>query len=430
MKDGGKPVYVTLPAAFVKWIVLGGAVGLLAGSASALFLAGLDWATGARVNHPWLLYLLPIAGAAVSWLYAKFGGNSGKGNNLILEQIHDGGETIPLRMAPFTLAGTIATHLFGGSAGREGTAVQMGGALSDGLARLIRADAYDRRLLLMCGVSGGFGAVFGTPLAGAVFGLEVAAIGILRYEALIPCLSAGLIGDWTTRAWGIGHSAYSIGAVPALSAAVIAKVAAASILFGLTSRLFSELTHALKRAYAAAVPNPALRGFAGGVLIIGLVALLGTRDYIGLSLPLLEEAFRQAADPLAFLWKTIATSLTLGAGFQGGEVTPLFVIGATLGSALAPLLQLSVPFMAALGLIGVFCGAANTPIACFILGLELFGAEGAIPLFIVCSVSYLFSGHSGIYTSQRIASGKYRAFGQHEGLTGLTLAQIRRKKRE
>ena len=379
----------------IQWLLLGTVMGVLTGSGSALLIISLDWATAAREGQPWLLYCLPLAGAAVSFLYSRYGGNAGKGNNLIIEQVQDGGDAVPLRMAPLVFVGTMLTHLFGGSAGREGTAVQMGGSLADSLARLVRLNPIERRLLLMCGMSGGFGSVFGTPLAGAVFGLEVIAIGMIRYDALLPCLTAALIGDWTTRAWGIHHSVYSIGPIPPLSIAILLKIIVVAIVFGLTSRVFSGLIHAIKRVYAYWFPSLVLRSFVGGIIVIAVVLLLGTQDYSGLSLPLLEKSFSGSIASLAFVWKMLLTALTLGAGFQGGEVTPLFVVGAALGNALAALLHVSLPFFAALGLVGVLCGAVNTPIACFILGIELFGSEAAVHCLSFARLVILLRGIRG-----------------------------------
>ncbi|MFH5184112.1 voltage-gated chloride channel family protein [Paenibacillus sp. TAB 01] len=419
---GEKVLHMALLGFLLKWIIYGGLVGILSGSASALFLTGLDFAGEQRMDSPWLLYLLPLGGALVSFLYLKYGKNAGKGNNLIIEQIQQGQETAPLRMAPLVLFGTFITHLFGGSAGREGTAVQMGGSFAEGIGRLLKVDEVDRKILLMCGISSGFGSVFGTPLAGTIFGMEVIALGMMRYQALIPCFIASLIGNVVTTAWGIHHIHYSIGTVPALSASVVGKVVLASVVFGLASILFSELTHWLKKMYTRLFSNPMLKSFIGGLVIIALVFIFGTRDYLGLSIPLLQEAFEHPVDPLAFLWKTLFTALTLGAGYQGGEVTPLFVIGGTLGNSLAGLLHLSAPFLAALGLIGVFSGATNTPIACFVMGIELFGSEGMIYFFIACAISYLFSGHTGIYTSQQIGVSKSKL---HPVPEQSTLASIR-----
>lgn len=230
----------------------------------------------------------------------------------------------------------------------------------------------------MCGISSGFGSVFGTPLAGTIFGLEVAAIGMMRYQALIPCFIASLVAHLVTTAWGIHHIHYTMGSVPEISTGVILKVVLASVLFGLASILFSELTHGMKKLYSRLFANPVLRAFVGGLVIIVLVAIFRTRDYLGLGIPLLQQSFEGPVAHLAFLWKTVFTALTLGAGYLGGEVTPLFVIGATMGNSLADLLGVSAPFLAALGLIAVFSGATNTPLACFIMGVELFGSEGSL----------------------------------------------------
>jgi len=414
----------------VKWIVLGSVVGILSGTASAFFLKSLDYVTDVRLDHPWLLYLLPLGGVLVSFLYMRYGKNSSKGNNLILEQIGDGQETIPLRMAPLVLFGTLVTHLFGGSAGREGTAVQMGGSLAEWFGKLIKISPMDRKILLMCGISGGFGSIFGTPLAGTLFGLEVVTIGIISQQALLPCFVASFVGDLvTTRFWGVQHSHYVVNEIPSLGLLILLKVILASVVFGLVSVLFSELTHFLKRTFTTFVSNPMLKSAIGGLIIIGLVFLVGSRDYIGLGLPLINDSFEGEGSPFAFLWKLIFTAFTLGTGFQGGEVTPLFAIGATLGNSLAGIFHVYGPFLASLGFIAVFCGATSTPIACFLMGIELFGSEGAIYMFIACVVSYLFSGHTSIYTSQVIGVSKSQFISIPQGTTIASVKSLRKKKK-
>ena len=413
-KETGALVVRTL----FNWILYGVGVGILSGTAASLFLRGLDWVTATRMTHSWLLFLLPVGGAAVSYLYKRYGSQSIKGNNLIIEQIQSELNVqraekqgilspqpepvaVPLRMAPLVLLGTWITHLLGGSAGREGTAVQLGGSLADSYGRLLRVNRKDRSLLLICGIAGGFSSVFGTPLAGAVFGIEVIAIGLLRYQAIIPALIASFSGHLiTTELWGVQHHHYEIGLIPAFSWLLLLKIATASILFGLTSRLFSGLTRTFKQGFSRLFQNVMLKSAVGGILIIVLTYMLGTREYLGLSLPLLEQAFGGEAAPLAFLWKLVFTSLTLGTGFQGGEVTPLFIIGATLGHTLAGVLQVAAPFLAALGFIAVFCGASNTPLACFIMGMELFGMSGAGYMLMACIISYWCSGTKGIYTQE------------------------------
>ncbi|WP_257840075.1 voltage-gated chloride channel family protein [Salipaludibacillus agaradhaerens] len=397
-----------------KWLIISGIIGVLAGSASALFLTSLDWATNMRNNTPILILFLPIAGVIVSYMYMKFGGTAGKGNNLILEQIHNSQDGVPLRMAPLVLFGTIMTHLFGGSAGREGTAVQMGSSLADAVWKYLKLRATDRNIILICGISAGFGSVFGTPLAGAIFALEVLAFGVIRYRALIPCFFAALIGDRITSAWGVPHTHYSLGVIPEFSVILLIKIILAGIIFGLTALLFSKLSQGFKSLFSTYFKNPMMKSFVGGAIVVTIVLILGTRDYTGLSLPLIHESFEGDVSPLAFFWKMLLTTITLGAGFQGGEVTPLFTIGATLGNTLSSFLGVPTPLLAGLGFIAVFAGATNTPLACFIMGIELFGAEAAVYLFTACAISYMFSGHTGIYTSQRVGVAKCHSLEHHE----------------
>ncbi len=389
--------------ATTKWIALGSAAGLLAGTASWIFLISLAWATETRLAYPALLYGLPLAGLLMGWLYQRFGGRAAQGNNLVIEEVNANRAQIPLRMAPLVLLGTLITHLCGGSAGREGTAIQMGASLADGLRQRLRLNADDRRLLLMAGISGGFGSVFGVPVAGFVFGMEVQGIGRIRYDGLVPCLVAALVGDWVARAWGTPHTHYPQLAATPIDLWLLAKVGLAGIAFGLTSIGFVELIHAIKHAMSRISAWTPLYPVLGGLAVIGLTWLVGTRDYLGLSLPLIAASVEGAPIlPWAFALKLLFTAVTLGTGYLGGEVTPLFVIGATLGATLAAPLDIPVGLLAAIGMVAVFAGASNTPLACAIMGIELFGS-GAMPYFVVgCVVAYLASGHRGIYMTQRI----------------------------
>ncbi|MBB6252866.1 H+/Cl- antiporter ClcA [Nitrospirillum iridis] len=403
--------------ALLKWLLLTAPLAAVIGSACALFLWGLDRATQARFDHPGLLYALPLAGIVIVWVYGRFGGRADGGNNLIVDQIHEPGAGVPLRMAPLILLTTIATHLFGGSAGREGTAVQLGGSLASGFARLVKLPPADTRLVLMAGVAAGFGAVFGTPIAGAIFALEVLSLGQIRYEALLPCLIAALVGDWSCHAWGIEHTAYGIAAGNGgfhLQGLLLAKVTLAAVVFGLGGLAFSEASHGAASLVRRLCPQPLLRPVLGGLLLIALVQLLGTRDYLGLgvwstdpravTLPGLFSA--GSYHPLSWLWKALFTITTLATGFKGGEVTPLFFIGAALGHALAGILDAPTDLLAGLGFIGLFAAAANTPLACTLMGIELFGAAHTPYIAVACFVAYAFSGHSGIYLSQRIGVPK------------------------
>jgi H+/Cl- antiporter ClcA len=396
----------------VKWVALGSVVGVLAGTASAVFLITLNWATGFRVDHPSIIFLLPAAGFAVGWAYYRYAGPAIRGNNLVIETVsfreaQRAAGKIPLRMAPMVLAGTIITHLFGGSAGREGTAIQMGASLADGVRRALGLNEADRRLMVMAGISGGFGSVFGTPIAGFVFGMEVQNVGQMRYEGIVPCLTAALVGDLVTRAWGATHSHYPHLADMGVDGGLLAKVALAGIAFGLASLLFIELTHLVKRLCKRFIGWQPLYPVAGGIAIIALTLLLGTQDYLGLSLPLIQRSVTgEGVVPSAFLLKIIFTAITLGTGFLGGEVTPLFVIGSTLGYALAAPLGLDPAFLASIGFVAVFAGASNTPLACALMGLELFGGGSPIYLALGCFIAYLASGHRGIYVTQVVGTPK------------------------
>jgi H+/Cl- antiporter ClcA len=386
-----------------RFAALGMVVGGLAGAASAGFLEALDRATDARLDHPWLLYLLPVGGLVVGLAYHHLGGRSAEGNNLILDEIHDPQAWVPRRMAPLVFAGTIVTHLLGGSAGREGTALQMAGSLTDGLARLARIGPADRRLLLIAALAGGFGSVFGVPLAGCVFALEVQAVGRIRYDAVVPALTASIVGDLVVRALGVAHTPTPT--VDAeLGAGLALKVLVAGVAFGLTALVFAELVHGTKRGFARLIGWAPARPVVGGVIVVGLTGVVGTRDYLGLSIPLITGALAGGAGVVAGAWvlKLLFTVVTLGSGFPGGEVTPLFVIGATLGAALADPLGVPVPLLAAVGFVAVFAGATNTPLACTIMGAELFGARPVALLAIGCVTSYVVAGDRGIYAGQRV----------------------------
>ena len=405
-----------------KWLAIVMPMAVVVGSTCALFLWALDAATAARFAHPLLLWGLPFAGVAIALAYQHLGRGAEGGNNLIVEQIHEPGGSVPLRMAPLILVATVLTHLFGGSVGREGTAVQLGGSIASAFARRLGLSSHDTRIVLMTGIAAGFGAVFGTPVAGAVFALEVLSVGRVEYDALVPCVLAAIVGDWTCHHLGVAHVGYHIafagyaadGPAPFhIDALLLAKVAVAGVVFGLAGLLFAEATHGAGSVLKRICPVGWLRPAIGGLLVIALVHALGTRAYLGLGVVSpdpSDSSILAFFGPLhfawAWAWKLVFTVISLGSGFKGGEVTPLFFIGAGLGNALSGLMDAPVDLFAALGFVAIFAAASNTPLACTIMGIELFGATHTPYIAVACFVAYLCSGHSGIYLSQRVAVPK------------------------
>lgn len=406
------------------WTALIVPVSFVTGSMVALFLWLLDLATTTRWQHLWLIFLLPAAGLLITFLYKTYGKSVEAGNNLIMDEIHKPGGGIPARMTPLVLVSTIITHLFGGSAGREGTAVQMGGSISALFSKWYRLKHDDKKILLMCGMAAGFGAVFGTPVTGAIFAMEVLAIGRIKYDALIPCFIASVLADITCAAYGIHHTQYKIVFIQTAASklpfihfdlSLLAKAIAAGVAFGLAGFFFAQLSHLIKTGSRQYLKNQWLIPIVGGVVVVAISYALGTFDYLGLGVTnprngvsIVSSFSAGGVEYFSWFWKLLLTAITLGTGFKGGEVTPLFFIGAALGNIIATVSGAPVDLFAGLGFIAVFAAATNTPLACTIMGVELFGANNVLFYAVACFTAYYFSGHSGIYSAQKIAVVKFR----------------------
>ena len=400
-----------------KWIFICVLIGVFSGCASAFFLVSLEWVTQYREHHNWIIGLLPVGGLAIGLLYHHYGSDVVKGNNLLLEEYENPQKTIPLKMAPMVLVSTLITHLFGGSAGREGTAVQMSSAIADQFKKLSsraqskdKLDDSDRKTLIILGISAGFASVFGTPLAGALFALEVLYFSKITYKSIILSFLTAYLAYFTVEFWQVKHTHYHIPTVPELTIIHFLWIIAAGVAFGLTAMLFSRSTHLWGTLFSTYIKKAPLRPFIGGLILAAAIYGIENTKYIGLGIPIILESFSTPNQWYDFLLKILFTGFTLGAGFKGGEVTPLFFIGATLGSALSPIIPLPIALLAGMGFVAVFSGATHTPIACTVMGIELFGIQGGAFIAIACVTAYYCSGSIGIYNSQIVKGAKYKLY--------------------
>lgn len=395
-------------AASVKWIIFSILSGLIIGTIGSAFYHCVKLVTLVRLATPWLLFFLPLGGLLIVGLYQLFKDENDTGTNLVLSAIHSN-EEIPLRMAPLIFLSTLITHLFGGSAGREGAALQIGGSIGGSLGKLFRFNEKDKHIMIMCGMSAAFTALFGTPMAAAVFSIEVVSVGIMHYSALVPCVISALVSDGVSAYLGVTAESFPLEHLPAFSLRSAILVALLAILSALVSILFCIVLHQSDYLYKKCFKNRYLRVFVGGVLVILLTLLVGNQTYNGSGISVIELCMEGGSvASYAFLLKIVFTALTLGAGYKGGEIVPSFFIGGTFGYLFGSLAGLSPTLCTAVGMTSVFCGVTNCPITSLLMSFELFGYEGMPFYLLSVALSYMLSGYYGLYLSQKIIYSKYK----------------------
>lgn len=391
------------------WIFLAVVAGGIGGMAGTMFHYSIQWATSLRQSYGWVLWLLPVGGIFIVFIYRLCHMENDRGTNLIIESIRSG-EQVPGTMAPLIFASTVVTHLFGGSAGREGAALQIGGSLGALLGRRLQMNEKDIRVITMCGMSGVFAALFGTPLAAAMFSMEVVSVGVVYYSAIVPCVFSSLAGVSIASLAGIAPEYYDIAAfVPELSVISVAQVTVLAALCALLSIIFCVALHSSSSFFKKKFSNAYVRIAVGGAILIGLTYLCGTRDYNGAGMDIAAQALMGEARPEAFLLKILFTAITIGSGFKGGEIVPTFFTGASFGCVVAPFLGMNGGFGGAIGLVALFCGVVNCPVTALLLSLELFGHQGIMFFAIASGVSYMLSGYYSLYHSQKIMYSKVKA---------------------
>lgn len=393
---------------FIKWLICSAVIGITCGAVGTAFHYSVEYVTQFRNDHKWIIFLLPVAGLLIVFLYRAGGIKHDKGTNLVIGSIRNPEYNVPFRMAPLIFITTVITHLFGGSAGREGAALQIGGSLGASIGKLINMDDNDKHIMTLCGMSAVFAALFGTPVTAALFSVEVISIGILYYSALVPCILSSTIAYAITEKFHITPTYFILNQVPEMSLATGIRVIILSIAAAVLSIVFCMSMQIISKSFKKYLKNQYLRIFVGGLLLVLLTLAVRSNDYNGAGMNIIEQAIHGTARPEAFILKLLFTCITIGCGFRGGEIVPSFFIGATFGCTLGGWIGLDPGFGAAIGLVCLFCGVVNCPLASLVLSIELFGASGILLFAIGCSVSYMLSGYYSLYSEQKIIYSKLR----------------------
>ena len=392
---------------FIKWSALALAIGSVAGAAGTIFSMGVSWATGFRLSHPSMLFFLPVSGLLIVWLYHSFHEEGNRGTNMVIDAISSNERVTPAT-GPLIFFSTILTHLGGGSSGREGAALQLGGSIGNSFGEWFKLDERDKKIAIMCGMSAVFSALFGTPVAAAIFSLEVVSIGVFYYAALVPCVFSSFLAVGIARAAGLEGEHFPVEMIPVLDLKAVGLLVLLGILCAAVSILFCVLLHTAEHAYRKYFPDARVRILAGSFLFIALTLLSGTRDYCGSSMGLIESSIEGSARYEAFLMKMLFTAVALGAGFKGGEIVPTLCVGAALGCAFGEITGFAPSLCAACGMAALFAGVTNCPITSLVIALELFGYEGMEYFSIIIAVAFALSGYYGLYASQKFVYSKTR----------------------
>lgn len=393
----------------VKWVFFAVIVGIAVGLCGTMFSILLTFVTDMRIEYPWLILFLPVGGLIIVGLYYLLHDQNDTGTNLVISAIHSD-DHLPFRMTPLIFLSTLITHLLGGSAGREGAALQMGGSLGNTLGRIFRFDEKDRHVMIMCGMSAAFSALFGTPMAAAIFPLEVVSVGVMYYMALVPCVISSLVARGVADAFGVANEMFLVTSIPKFTVLTAVKISVLAVLCALVSIIFCIMLHKTEEGYRHFFKNPYLRVAVGGCIVVLLTFLVGNQTYNGTGIAIIEQCIDGTVRPEAFLLKMLFTALTLGAGYKGGEIVPTFFTGAAFGCLFGNVLGFSPTLCTAVGMSSMFCGVTNCPISSLLISFELFGYEGMPYFLLAIAFSYMLSGYYGLYRSQKILYSKFKTY--------------------
>lgn len=395
------------PFTFIKWLIIAGIVGVIVGLVGVGFHYAIDIATEFRTEHTNIIYLLPLGGIVIVFLYHICRLDKDKGTNYVLRAVRNN-KAFSVFTAPLIFISSTITHLFGGSSGREGAALQLGGSIASAIGRLIKLDSKDERIMTMCGMSAAFAALFGTPVTAAIFSMEVASVGVMHFSAIVPCIVSAVVGTKIAMLCGVHAVSFELSGVPDFTFLSIGKIVLLSAMCAALSILFCVVMHNSEKLYSKYISNRYIRIATGGMIVVILTLIVGCHDYNGAGMNIVEKALNGEAKYEAFILKILFTAVTLGAGYKGGEIVPVFFTGATFGNVAGKLIRLSPSFGAGIGLISLFCGVTNCPITSVVLSVELFGGENIMYFMLSCAISYLLSGYHGLYKEQKIIYSKLK----------------------